>query len=113
MEKYDYKIVIELDEEKLRSDNYEPNETYEIVRRHFAKERALRDVSSNSREPIFINRENDEDAYGIIAALAIQLYTGWTRPYLKVMNWHLNESEDGSRETVENMLDEFRKVKTN
>ena len=112
MENYDYKIVIELDEEKLKSDNYEPNETYEIVRRHFAKERVLLDVSGNDKELIFINRENEGDAaYGIIAALAIQLYTGWTRPYLKVMNWHLKESEDGLEETVEDMLAEFQKVK--
>lgn len=110
MENYDYKIVIELDEDKLKSDNYDPNETYEIVRRHFAKERVLHDVSANSKELIFINRENEEDAYGIIASLAIQLYKGWIRPYLKVMNWHLKESEDGSEETVENMLTEFPKA---
>lgn len=34
----------------------------------------------------------------------------YKRPYLKVMNWYLNESEDGSEETVENMLAEFAKV---
>lgn len=102
MEKFIYKVVVELDDNIILSaGRHDLDDTYRIVRKMFT-DKGLHDVSEGKRL-IFISKAGDKDAFGSIGAVTNILYRSWVKPYLKVMEWH--DSGDGS---VEDLLKTFR-----
>ena len=102
MENYKYKIVIELNDSKIRIDRkYDLEDTYRIVREQFI-EKGLNDVS-NEKQLIFVSKPEDSNAYGVIGAVTNALYRSWIKPYLKVMEWH-----DVTKNSVEDLLKTFK-----
>lgn len=102
MNKYIYKVVLELDDNIiLNAGRHDLDDTYRIVRKMFTDE-GLHDVSEG-KQLVFISTPEDKDAYGAIGAVTNILYRSWVKPYLKVMEWH-----DANKCNKEDLLKTFR-----
>lgn len=102
MEKYRYKVVVELDDSIiLNAGRHDLDDTYRIVRKMFT-DKGLQDVSEG-KKLIFISKPADKDAHGAIGAVTNSLYRSWVKPYLKVMEWH-----NADKESVEDLLKTFK-----
>lgn len=102
MNKYIYKVVVELDDNIILNEGeYDLEDTYRIVRKMFT-DKGLHDVSEG-KQLIFISTPENKDAYGAIGAVTNTLYRSWVKPYLKVMEWH-----NASKCSKEDLLKTFR-----
>lgn len=100
--KYIYKVVVELDDNIiLNAGRHDLEDAYRIVRKMFTDE-GLHDVSEG-KQLVFISTPEDKDAYGAIGAVTINLYTSWVKPYLKVMEWH-----DADKDDKEDLLETYK-----
>ncbi len=84
----EFKLVIELDDEKLDRDNWEIEDTYRIVRGIFDKNADLHPVDNDDGEIIYISYYGAKNGYSGIGGGGIRLYDSWLRPYIKRMEWH-------------------------
>ena len=99
MENYRYKVVIELDNDKIQQ-KYDLADTYRIVREQFLS-KGLLDISDKS-QLIFVSKPGDNKAFGSIGAVTNTLYRSWLKPYLKAMEWH-----DLAKNNAEDLLKTF------
>lgn len=105
MEDYVFKIVVEIDEDKVNEiGETDLNSVYGYVRTIFVNHR-LHDTSKNDKQLVFISKKGEDYAFSAIGLAATCIYDGWVGKYLKDMEWY--DSEDGS---VEDMLAGFRRV---
>ena len=99
----EFKLIIELDDEKLDRDNYDVEDAYRIVREVFEKNSELERVEDEQGRLVYVSYHGDEKAYGIIGFGGVRLYDSWLRPYIKSIEWH--NLDEG---TVENIVEELK-----
>lgn len=98
-EKIEFKIIIELDDEKLDKDNYDVADTYRIVRKVFDENEDLHPVPNDDGLIIYMSYYGAKDGYSGIGGGGMRLYDSWVRPYIKRMEWH-----NVMKNSVEDML---------
>lgn len=101
-EKYEFMVVVELDDEKILSDEkYDLEDTYRVVKKAFVDE-GLIDISEGKRLT-FMTKQGDSQGCASVGVVINLLWRSWAKPYLKVMEWH--GFDDG---TVEDVIAIFR-----
>lgn len=99
MENYAFKIVVEIDENKvIEVGETDLDTVYSIVRNTYVNH-GLHDVSEGDRQLVFISKDDEDYAYGEIGMAALELYDSWLNQYLKRMDWY-----DSSDDSVEDIL---------
>lgn len=105
MEDYVFKIVVEIDEDKVNEIGETDLDTvYGIVRTTYVNH-GLHDVSEGGRQLIFISKDGEDYAYVEIGMATFELYDSWLRKYLKKMDWY-----DSNDDSIEDMLIGIRQV---
>lgn len=99
MEDYVFKIVVEIDEDKVNEIGETDLDTVNGIVRTTYVNHGLHDVSEGDRQLIFISKDGEDYAFGEIGFAALELYDSWINQYLKKMDWY--DSDDGS---IEDML---------
>lgn len=98
----EFKLIIELDDEKLAKDRYSVADTYRIVREVFDKNEDLHPVPNDDGLIIYISYDGAKQGYGGIGGGGARLFRSWLRPYIKRMEWY-----DYNDDSVENMIEIF------
>lgn len=109
--KIEYKLVIELDDEKLDKDNYDVADTYRIVREVFDKNKDLYPVQNDDGLIIYISYDGAKHGNSGIGGGGVRLFRSWLRPYIKRMEWY--DYNDGSIENMLEIFEEYEKKYSN
>lgn len=86
---YRYKIEIELDDEKIISDNkYVIESIYEAIRGMFANE-GIQEVKSDSHMLVFASNKTDDKEFARFGAIECSLLeSDWFLPYVTRFMWY-------------------------
>lgn len=86
---YRYKIEIELDDEKIISDNkYVIESIYEAIRGMFSDE-GIPEIKNGEHTMTFVSNRYDKDDFAAMALVENTLFDSeWFRPYVKKMIWY-------------------------
>lgn len=103
MENYAFKIVVEIDEDKvIEVGETDLDTVYGIVRTTYVNH-GLHDVSEGDRQLIFISKQGEDDAFGEIGFATLELYDSWLNKYFKKIEWY-----DFADNSVEDAMVEFK-----
>lgn len=104
---YQYKIEIEMDDEKIiKEGKYVLDSIYDAIRRWF-KEEDIQEVKGDSHTLTFIGTNVGKDDFGRMGLVEVSLAEAeWFKPYVKKMLWY---NRDYGKDYVENVIEEFRK----
>lgn len=101
MTDYRFKVEIELDDDKIISENkYDKDGIYDTIRSLF-KEKGIAEKPFDGKTMVFYSSRQDEQIYGEFALLKCGLIMAdWIRPYIKKMYWYNADYSDDYCEDV-------------